>query len=201
MQKAELPATPAPPLAEPEFDEPPLVDVPAPPDALVPPEGGPPDEPEPVAPEAPDAPELEEPEPVEPEPEEPEIPDELEAPAPEAPEEPALDEPPDVGDADEPAPGLGVVVEVVVVEAAAALDVGTVSCGAPEVSLAADPPPPHAARLPARARPEPRQASVRGTRELRRMRRLGPERRHPPGAVRAVVEILLRQLVAPVAEA
>jgi len=208
LQNAELPDSPAPPLPGLELDDPPLVEVPAPPDAPAPPEDVPPD-PEVDEPDPADEPEPEPPveEPDDTEPEEPDEPEDPEAPLPEAPDEPAPevpDEPLEAGDADEldPAPGV-VVVEVVVVEEAAALaalEVGTVSCGAPDVSLA-DPPPPQAERPPARARPEPTHARVLRTRELLRIDRLGPERRHPAAAVGAVVEVLLDQLIAPIAEA
>ncbi len=175
-----MPDNAAPPLPGPEPDDPLLVEVPAPPEALVPPEGVPPDpdpaepaplvepDPDPVV-EAPDAPEPAEPDALE----------APEAPLPEAPDEPAPeapDEPLDAGDADELAPLPGVVVVEVVVEEAAALaglEVGTVSCGAPEVSFAADPPP-QAERPPTRARPDPTQARVLRTRELLRIQRLGP---------------------------
>jgi hypothetical protein len=82
--------------------------------------------------------------------------------------------------------------------------VGTVSGGAPEVSVAA-PPPPHAAMAAAAAVRGPR----RGSRRVARMTAGLPgtsrasdfERIHPPAAMRAVVEVLLAMLVTPVAEA
>jgi len=82
--------------------------------------------------------------------------------------------------------------------------VGTVSGGAPEVSVAAEPPP-HApraalmatpaARLPIRLSAAEWQIHPEGTAATS-----GVERHHTPSAVRAVVQVLLAQLVAPVAE-
>jgi hypothetical protein len=103
-----------------------------------------------------------------------------------------------------------VVFEVDVVEAVPAdagfviVAVGTVSGGAPEVSVAA-PPPPHAAIAAAAAAPAPSTASLRvarmtaglpGTSSASDFKRI-----HPPAAMRAVVEVLLAMLVAPVAKA
>ena len=82
--------------------------------------------------------------------------------------------------------------------------VGTVSGGAPEVSVAA-PPPPHAAIAAAAAAPAPSTASLRvarmtagraGTTSASDFKRI-----HPPAAMRAVVEVLLAMLIAPVAKA
>ena len=84
------------------------------------------------------------------------------------------------------------------------LAVGTVSGGAPEVSVAA-PPPPHAAIAAAAAAPAPSTASLRvarmtagrpGTTNASDFKRI-----HPPAAMRAVVEVLLAMLVTPVAKA
>jgi len=82
--------------------------------------------------------------------------------------------------------------------------VGTVSGGAPEVSVAA-PPPPHAATPTAAAAPA---ASTARPREARmttgRPGTTDPsdfERVHPPAAMGTVVEVLLAMLIAPVAEA
>lgn len=82
--------------------------------------------------------------------------------------------------------------------------VGTVSGGAPDVSVAADPLP-HAAMAAATAAPAASAASVRVARRVAGRRGTIStsdffERFHPPAAMRAVVEILLAMLVAPVAE-
>ncbi|MDQ2760551.1 MAG: hypothetical protein M3Y17_09035 [Actinomycetota bacterium] len=206
-----MPPSPAPPLAG--LLGAVLVDVP-PPDALAPPEPVVPEEPEPepeeVEPDEPVPDEPDEPvpdEPEEPEPEEP-APDEPEEVEPEAPE-PEAPEPAAPGDEDVEDPDAGVLPVVVVallvvaVDAAAlgAAEVGTVSCGAPDVSAADDPPPPHADTPAASASPEPRAANALRSRGLPRIAfLLGCERGHPPGAVRAIVEVLLGELVAPVAK-
>jgi len=144
-------------------------------------------------------------------------PPEVDPPVPEAPAEPVpadaapdeeelplvlLDEPEPVDDAE-----VEVVAVVGVVEALALAGVvdppaGTVSAGAPTVSVAAvELPPPHAdspsesdapaasAMLAAVSRPRPNISNGSGA-----------ERLHPPAAIRAVVQILLSELVAPVAE-
>jgi hypothetical protein len=81
--------------------------------------------------------------------------------------------------------------------------VGTVSGGAPEVSVAA-PPPPHAAMAAATAAPAPSTASLRVARIAAGRPGMTNasdfERIHPPAAMRAVVEVLLAMLVTPVAE-
>jgi hypothetical protein len=100
-----------------------------------------------------------------------------------------------------------VVLEVVrVVDAATvggALFVGTVSVGAPAVFATVDPPPPQAETPTASPTP-----AERAARELvRRVRRidtdgaLDPEWVHATPAVRAIVQVLLGELVAPIAEA
>ena len=100
---------------------------------------------------------------------------------------------------------LVVVVEVVVVGVAGALATvaaGTVRGGAPEVSAAVEPPPPQAASVPESASAAHSGASLLVTARPLRSRRepLGLKRLHPPAAVRAVVQVLLRELIAPVAE-
>jgi hypothetical protein len=100
------------------------------------------------------------------------------------------------------------VVEEVLLDAAAgttrAAD-GTVNAGAPDVSPVLEPPPPQAATPRARSN-----ETAIAVRDLGRRvqgllmptrRTSGAERLHTPAAVRAVVEILLSQLVAPIAEA
>jgi hypothetical protein len=111
------------------------------------------------------------------------------------------------GDVDEV---VVVVVEVVepvdVVGWAAMVAVGTVNDGAPEVSVAADPPP-HAATPPATAsapaRPTMRLSAPGSNPPLLRRTAVTSdvERLHAARAVRAVVQVLLAELVAPVAEA
>jgi hypothetical protein len=94
---------------------------------------------------------------------------------------------------------------VVPVDAGALIGaVGTVSGGAPDVSVADDPLP-HAAMPAATAAPAASAASVRVARRVAgRLDTIGTsdffERFHPPAAMGAVVEILLTMLVAPVAE-
>jgi hypothetical protein len=98
-----------------------------------------------------------------------------------------------------------VVVPVVVVPVADGVEtapplVGTVSCGAPEVSVELPLPPPHAA-TPVASEPPARKAAISEV-VLRRVTSvaLGAEGFHAPAAVRAVVEVLLCELVAPVAK-
>jgi hypothetical protein len=105
---------------------------------------------------------------------------------------------------------LGAVLVVVAVEvvadgvagAEATVEVGTVSGGAPEVSPAVEEPPPQAASAPESATGAHNRASLLLTARLDRFRRApsGLKRLHSPAAVRAVVQVLLRELVAPVAE-
>jgi hypothetical protein len=92
-------------------------------------------------------------------------------------------------------------------------EVGTVNGGAPDVSLVLDPPPPQAL-TPRASTAETaiaeralglliadRALDLRMTGVLMPTRRAsGAERLHAPAAVRAVVEILLRELVAPIAK-
>jgi len=82
--------------------------------------------------------------------------------------------------------------------------VGTVSGGEPDVSVAAEPLP-QAAMPAATAAPAASAVSVRVARRVAGRRGIIDtsdffERFHPPAAVRAIVEILLAMLVAPVAE-
>jgi hypothetical protein len=100
---------------------------------------------------------------------------------------------------------LVVVVEVVVVEGEgvfATVEVGTVSGGAPEVSAAVVAPPPQAASVPESASAAHSRASFLITDRLFPSWREPSARKrlHPPAAGRAVVQVLLRQLVTPVAE-
>jgi hypothetical protein len=100
---------------------------------------------------------------------------------------------------------LVVVVEVAVVgvvDALATVEVGTVSGGTAVVSAAGVPPPPH---------PDNAVASSTGVHNMASFLITAPlvppppepsglKRLHPPAAVRAVVEVLLAELIAPVAE-
>jgi hypothetical protein len=121
-------------------------------------------------------------------------------------EDPLEDEP---ADADEDPLAVVVVLVVVVgvvvvgTVAAAAVAVGTVSGGAPEVSAAVEPPPPHAAIAVATAIAAVSNASflIRTAKPVIRATPSGTEWFHPPAASRAVVQVLLGELVAPVAEA
>jgi hypothetical protein len=99
-----------------------------------------------------------------------------------------------------------VVEPVVVAGADVIVCVGTVNGGAPDVSVAAEPPP-HAASATQAPTPAATVA-MRPTKPLpdTAVRRLTTdtsdfERLHAPPAVRAVVEVLLAELVAPVAKA
>jgi hypothetical protein len=133
-----------------------------------------------------------------------ELPEESPVEAPESPEE-----------------SLGAVVvelvDVVVLAAATVVDppAGTVSCGTPAALELPEPPPPppQAARPPDSAKPATsavRDATIDRLR-LRVLLEFGDittpsarlataERLHPPAAIRAVVEVLLGELIAPVAE-
>jgi hypothetical protein len=190
----------------PEVDVAPLGETPPPVGPVAPPL-----EPEPVAPE-PVEPDPVEPDPVEPDPlpaleDPPPVPEDADGVPELAPDEAAAEDEPPVE-----APELVVVeVEVVlalvvaVVGGAAIVAVGTVSGGAPEVSVVAEPPP-QAPRPAQTARPAATAA----------IRRSGPsgtaggrvttaasdvERLHAPTTVGAVVEVPLAVLIAPVAEA
>jgi hypothetical protein len=181
---------PAPPDPEPEVPPPEVA-----PFGVTPP---------PVGPEAP----------LEPEPL---VPLDAVPPALDVPEDPDELAPDDDADPDEESPldaeeDVVVVVEVVLVLLVEAGDweatvaVGTVSAGAPAVSVGGELPP-HAASPAHSARPastralrprllRPVTARLRGTGETSDVERL-----HAPSAVGAVVQILLAELVAPVAEA
>jgi hypothetical protein len=99
---------------------------------------------------------------------------------------------------------LEVVVVVVLALATVALGalppVGTVSCGAPAVSVVPEPPPPHAASPTERANPATSTAISETIRRIGGEPALRAERFHAPATVRAVVEILLGELFTPVAE-
>ena len=95
---------------------------------------------------------------------------------------------------------LELVVEVVVVTAALAeAPVGTVSWGAPTVSDVAEPDP-QAARVRAAAMPTTNADRVGSGLVMAFGTASGAERFHAPAADRAVVEVLLAELIAPVAE-
>ena len=204
VQNAELPPTPTPPLPD-EVDVPPPVPplvpdpvpppVPAPPVELVPPVPPPPvpDVPPPVAAVPPPA----EVPPVDPltdvPPEDEDPPDD---------EEPPPDELDEVVDVDVVVVPVEVVplpedAEAIVEE----LPVGTVSGGAPVVSAEFDVPP-QAARPSASTSPAASAATNATSRDLLSVTatRSAAERLHSPTAVRAVVQVLLGELVAPVAE-
>ncbi len=196
---------PAPPLPEPD----PEPELPPPPEVA--PLG---ETPPPVGPDAPLEPDPLVP--LEAVPPPPPLP--LPLPLPLPPLDAALDEPPEPTAAEEdpeeepPVDEEVVVVVVEVVEAveaggeAAIVAVGTVSAGAPVVSVAAEPPP-HAARPAHAANPATRAAvrlSAPFPNPLRRQVTAvtsDVERLHAPSAVRAVIQVLLAELVAPVAEA
>jgi hypothetical protein len=125
------------------------------------------------------------------------------------PPEPALDDPLDDDPLEAEDELLGavlvVVVDVVVVGvvvAAAAVAVGTVSGGAPEVSAAVEPPPPQAASAAETPMAAASNASFLINRAVPLICPLpsGTERFHTPAAVGAVVQVLRRKLVAPVAK-
>ena len=94
------------------------------------------------------------------------------------------------------------VVPVVEALAAATVPLGTVIGGAAEVSPAVEPLPPQPASV---VLSSPAVASSASMRCLESGRKAPPssgtEGFHPPAAVRAVVQVLLAQLIAPVAEA
>ena len=134
-----------------------------------------------------------------------------------APDDPDVPEEliPEEDDPDEETPLDDEEVVVVVVEVLEVVDagccettvaVGTVRGGAPAVSVAGEVPP-HAARPTQIARAAPTRTTGPGRRTRAAARRRGTarasevERLHAPSAVRAVVEVLLAELVAPVAEA
>jgi hypothetical protein len=98
---------------------------------------------------------------------------------------------------------LVVLVEAVDVVLGGALLVGTVRVGAPAVLAEVELPPPQAEMPTASARPAAKAASelvMRARREVTAPTS-GPEGVHPTSAVRAVIQVLLSELVAPVAEA
>jgi hypothetical protein len=119
---------------------------------------------------------------------------------PEADPEPVLAVPPEEEPDEEV---LVVVVPVDAVVLGGALLVGMVRVGAPEVSAVLEPPPPQAETPTASATPAERAASELAMRARREVttRTSGPERVHPASAVRAIVQILLSELVTPIAEA
>ena len=168
----------------------------APPDALAPPDPEP--EPEPPAPPAPPAP------PVPPVPPAEEPPDEAAAPPDEAAVPPLEDEEDEGADPLlELAAVVGVVavVEVGVVDGVTALAdaaVGTVNGGAPEPSIDVEPPLPQAETPADRTMAAARAASGR-VRQIIYVAS-GTEWVHPPAAVWAVVQVLLGELVAPIAK-
>jgi hypothetical protein len=129
----------------------------------------------------------------------------VEVPAEEEPEEAPVPELPDEAE-DEPEPVAPVlVVEVAVVDeltVGGALFVGTVRVGAPVV-LATVEPPPQAETPTASAKPADRAAielAMRARRDVTTPA-LAPEGVHSPPAMWAIVQVLLRELVAPIAEA
>jgi hypothetical protein len=185
---------PLPPPVAPFGVAPPPVGPVAPPDVPLFP---PPELPEDELPPLPEVPELPE-EPDEPEDELP-LPEEAEADG----AEPLEDDVPVVP----VVPVVAVVALVVVAGAALMVCVGTVNGGAPDVSVVAVPPP-HAASAAHAPRPATAVAAIRasGPRLCTAERRVTTEtsdveRLHAPPAVRAIVQVLLAQLVAPVAEA
>jgi hypothetical protein len=125
--------------------------------------------------------------------------------------EPALDEPPDEATPEEDPPDVEALAVVLVVEvvlevvgtaeALAAVAVGTVNGGAAEVSVEDDPPP-QAASATETATPPASATSFLVRTNVRAIsrERSGTQRFHSPAAVGAVVQVLLAQLIAPVAE-
>lgn len=111
-------------------------------------------------------------------------------------------------DEEEPEPAV-VEVDVVLVlvleegVAGGALLVGTVSGGAPEVLAEFELPPPQAERPTASAVPAKRAARKGAPRAIMTLpgRTSGPEGVHPASAMGAIVEVLLAELIAPIAEA
>ena len=175
-----------PPVPEPEPELPPV-----PPDGLAPPVPEPEPEPEPPPPP---------PDPVEPDPPVPAPPDE-----PDVPDEGVA--PPDPPDAPAPAALCVELVElvelVVLVDALATVGtplVGTVSGGAPLVSVTGAELLPQAEMPAAMTRQTTTEASgrVRNRPDIANLS--GPERVHPPPAMGTVVEIPLGELIAPVAK-
>jgi hypothetical protein len=121
--------------------------------------------------------------------------------------EPDEDEPP----VDDEVVSVVEVVDVVELVDAGGWDatvaVGTVSAGAPAVSVAGELPPPHPARPAHSASPasapaiRPITSAPTTTRRRSTSSTSDVERFHPPSAVRAVVQVLLAELIAPIAEA